>query len=154
MNGEEADNGFDPTRWLWGYEASKQRILHTMLRVKDIDASLRFYVDGLGMKVIDRIEIPERRAAATFLGFGGFSEGATLELASYLDGAGESYSHGTGYGHVAIGVLDIRTAMAKLEAAGAEVTLRPKRFFSGGPLVSFVKDPDGYSVELVQTRRD
>ena len=137
--------------WVWGADATRPRFLHTMIRVRDFDASLRFYVDGLGMKVLDRFEIEARRVTAFFIGFGGYEDGGCLELTHLWDV--DAYTHGTGYGHIAIGVPDLPGALAKLEAMGVEVTQRPVKYFADAPHLAFVKDPDGYSVELIQTRK-
>jgi lactoylglutathione lyase len=143
----------DPHLWIWGWKDEKPRLLHTMLRVKDFDASLRFYVDGLGMRVFDRYEIESRRASCMFIGFNDYAGGGLIELAQYWDAEGPP-THGSGYGHVAIGAPDITGMLAKLEAMGVEVTLRPRALIGAGPRVAFVKDPDGYAVELIETRSD
>lgn len=152
MTSETSMDEFDPRLWVWGANASKPRLLHSMVRVKDVDAAIHFYVNGLGMKVLGRFEIETRRSTGVFLGFGDYDAGGVLELAQKWDHEGP-YSHGSGYGHVAIGVPDMAATVAKLEAMGTEVTLRPKALIAGGPAVAFVKDPDGYEVELIQTRR-
>jgi lactoylglutathione lyase len=123
-----------------------------MIRVNDFDVALRFYVDGLGMKVLDRFDIESRRVTLLFIGYGGYAEGGLLELTRGWDADGP-YSHGTGYGHISIGVPDIAAMVAKLEAMGVEITSRPKALMAGGPSVAFVKDPDGYEIELIQTRQ-
>jgi lactoylglutathione lyase len=143
---------FNPRLWVWGTNASKPRVLHSMVRVKDFDAAMRFYVDGLGMEVLGRFDVATRRSTGVFLGFGDYDAGGVLELAHKWDHEGP-YTHGTGYGHIAIGVPDITATVAKLEGMGAEVTARPKELIAGGPAVAFVKDPDGYEVELIQTKR-
>ena len=145
-------DAFDPKLWVWGARDESPRFLHTMIRVKDFEASMRFYVDGLGMTVLDRFDVPVRRSTGVFLGFADYAAGGLLELAQNWDAEGP-YSHGTGYGHIAIGVPDIMAMVAKLEAMGSEITLRPKVLLAGGPHVAFAKDPDGYSVELIETRR-
>lgn len=153
MSSATSSDEFNPKLWVWGTEASKPRFLHTMIRVKDYDAAVRFYVDGLGMKQLgDRFDIETRRVTGVFLGFEDYAAGGCVELVQNWDAAGP-YSHGTGYGHISIGVPDIAAMVAKLEAMGREVTLRPTVLIAGGPRVAFVKDPDGYSLELIQTRR-
>lgn len=142
----------DPKLWVWGADASKPRLLHSMVRVKDVDAAIRFYVNGFGMKVLGRFEVETRRSTGVFLGFGDYDAGGVLELASKWDHEGP-YSHGSGYGHISIGVPDMTATVAKLESMGAEITVRPKPLIPGGPAVAFVKDPDGYEIELIQTRR-
>lgn len=152
MSATSADE-FNPKLWVWGTAASKPRVLHTMIRVKDFAAAMRFYVEGLGMKQMDPpFHVETRRATGVFLGFEDYAAGGCVELAQNWDATGP-YSHGTGYGHIAIGCPDIAGMVARLQAMGAEVTLRPTVLIAGGPHVAFVKDPDGYSVELIETRR-
>jgi lactoylglutathione lyase len=148
---ETAEHEFDT--WLWGKNDDKPRFLHAMIRVKDFDASLKFYIEGLGMKVLDRFDVERRRTTGMYIGFGEYKDGGMVELVHPWDDE-EVYSHGSGYGHhIAIGVPDVPAMVARLEAMGAEVTLRPQELIDGAPQVAFVKDPDGYSVELIQTRK-
>jgi lactoylglutathione lyase len=88
-----------------------------------------------------------------FVGFNDYTAGGIVELTRSWDFDG-AYSHGSGYGHISIGVPDIVAMIAKLETMGMEITMRPKPLIAGGPRVAFVKDPDGYAVELIQTHRD
>jgi lactoylglutathione lyase len=142
----------NPKLWNWGTNDSKPRFLHMMIRVADFDAALRFYVDGLGMKQLsDRFDVASRRVTAVYLGFESFDAGGCVELVKRWDDPGP-YTHGSGYGHIAIGAPDIEAMVAKLEAMGAEVSLRPTVLIDGAPRVAFVKDPDGYAVELIETR--
>ena len=139
--------------WCWGKDATKPRFLHAMIRVKDLDAAERFYIDGLGMKVLDRFDVESRRVSAIYIGFEGYAAGGVVELVSDWDAAGP-FVHPTGYlHHFAIGVPDVAAMVAKLEALGAEVSLRPTIMKPGAPAAAFVKDPDGYSIELIQTRQ-
>jgi lactoylglutathione lyase len=138
--------------WVWGDRASKPRFLHTMIRVKDFNKSLHFYVDGLGMKMLDRYEVEVRRTSAIFIGFDGYAAGGCVELVKPWDDKGP-HEHGNAYGHFAIGVPDVPAMLAKLQGMGVEVTVRPQVLIGDGPQVAFVKDPDGYDVELIQTRR-
>ena len=154
MTIENATDEFNPKLWNWGTENNKPRFLHAMIRVKDFDAAMRFYVDGLGMKPLgDRFDVPLRRVSAIYLGFDSYAAGGCVELVQRWDEPGP-YTHGTGYGHIAIGAPDIEGMVAKLESMGVEVTLRPTVLLPGAPAVAFVKDPDGYAVELIQTSRD
>lgn len=143
---------FDPKRVIRGPKDGRSRVLHTMLRVKDLDASLRFYVVGLGMKLLERVDIKSKNATVVFVGFNDHDVGRLLEL-TYYKGLDQAYTHGSGYGHVAVGVPDMAAALAGLEAIGVEISQRPAALALGVLLRSFVKDPDGYGVELVQTRR-
>ena len=126
------------------------RMLHTMLRVKDLDASLKFYVDTLGMKLIRKRDYPDGKFTLAFVGYGGEADTTVLELTH--NWGSDAYDLGSGYGHVAIGVDDIYASCAALEKAGARV-IRP-----AGPMkadasivIAFLEDPDGYKVELIQT---
>lgn len=143
---------FDPAQWVWGSDASAPRLLHTMIRVSDFEASQRFYIDLLGMKLLDRFDVASREVTALFLGFGDYAAGGVIELTRKWNASGP-HSHGSGYGHVAIGVPDVEATIARLEAAGVEVATAPVIPMPGGPMIAFVKDPDGYMIELVQTRR-
>ena len=93
--------------WAWGEDADRPRVLHSMIRVRDVDASLRFYCDGLGMTLLDRYDFEQGRFSILFLSYAGYRDGpAAIELTCNWD-QDEAYSHGSGYGHVAIGVLDV-----------------------------------------------
>jgi lactoylglutathione lyase len=154
MTVDATTKDFDAKHWIWGQHDTKPRFLHTMVRVQDIDAALKFYTEGFGMKVmLEKFDVPVRRVTAMFIGFGDFSDGGALELVKLWDAEGP-HTHGSGYGHISIGVPDVLATLDKLEALGAEVTLRPTKLLAGAPLVAFVKDLDGYSIELIQTRRD
>jgi lactoylglutathione lyase len=154
MTDGSATSEFNPKWWVWGTNDEKPRFLHTMIRVANYEAALRFYVDGLGMKQLgDRFDVELRRVSGVYLGFDDYAGGGGVELVTNWD-ATVPYTHGTGYGHIAIGVPDIEAMVARLEAMGAAVTLRPTRLLAGAPRVAFVKDPDGYAVELIQTRRN
>lgn len=153
MSSTAPSDDFDP-RWVWGTNDSKPRFLHAMIRVKDFDAALRFYTDGLGMKQLsNRFDVEARRVTAVYLGFEDFSAGGCLELVQRWD-VTEPYTHGTGAGHFCIGVPDMDAMVARLEGMGAQFTMRPTRLLEGAPLVAFFSDLDGYTVELIQTRRD
>jgi lactoylglutathione lyase len=152
MQEEAAAEDFNPAFWPWGKDAKQPRFLHTMIRVRDADASVRFYTEGLGMQLLDRFDFEGGRFSLIYLAFDGYEGGGALELTYNWDQA-EPYSHGAGYGHVAIGVPDIETAVIRLEAVGAEISTRPKKMIPGSPFIAFAKDPDGYQVELIQTNR-
>lgn len=141
---------FDPRRVVLGPNDGRPRIIHTMVRVQDLDASLRFYEGGLGMQVLDRFTLEAKRATAIFVGFDDHDAGAPLELTRYWDDEGP-YTHGSGYGHAAVGVSDAPEVFARLEAMGAQVIMRPGVLVPGGPCCAFVKDPDGYAIEIVET---
>lgn len=141
----------DPQMWRLGADETVPRLLHTMLRVSDFDASLRFYRDTLGMTVFERFDVPSRRASGMFLGFGD-PRSPMLELTQRWDA--EGYTHGDAYGHVAIGVADLVALCDRIAEAGCAVVESPAHVVESGPLVAFVKDPDGFVVELVQLQRD
>jgi lactoylglutathione lyase len=152
MDDRTATEQFNPAYWPWGTAATAPRFLHTMIRVRDVDASIRFYVEGLGMKLLDRYDFDSGRFSLVYLAFDGYEGGGAMELTYNWD-VKERYSHGSGYGHIAIGVPDIESAVARLEAVGAQVTVRPKKMVAGAPHLAMLKDPDGYTIELIQTRR-
>ncbi len=150
--GEATEQGaHNPDYWVWGEDEIKPRFLHTMIRVRDFQETLRFYVDTLGMKVLDKFDIESRRVTALFVGFDGYRESALLEITQKWDI--QEYTHGTGYGHVAIGIPDLPATVEKIREAGFEVTEEPKVLMTGGPMVAFVKDPDGFAVELIQIQK-
>src|SRR5690349_18180301 len=105
---------FDPSLWVWGDNADKPRFLHTMIRVKEFDASLRFYIDGLGMKVLDKFEVKVSRVTLMFLGFDGYAAGGCVELVHPWDDEGP-YTHAAGHTHISIGVPDVMAMLAKLQ---------------------------------------
>ncbi len=139
--------------WMWGKDADRPRILHSMIRVADLDRSLHFYCDVLGMKQLSRVDVEAGRFTIVFVNFSEDYESGAIELTHNWDRE-ESYTHGTGYGHVAIGVPDIHGACDRLRAAGVEITVEPKVMLPGAPALAFAKDPDGYAIELIQTARD
>jgi lactoylglutathione lyase len=153
MDSKAQPQDFNPRYWIAGTEAKVPRVLHTMLRVSDPKAALEFYVDLIGMKLIDVFEVEANRLTAYFLAFDETQVDGFLELA-YVEGADTPYSHGTGYGHVSIGAPDFASLVAKLEATGVEFVVKPMRLFPGGPQLTLVKDPDGYVVEFIQGHRD
>jgi lactoylglutathione lyase len=141
---------FDPRYWQWGTADPAPRLLHTMIRVRDMEVSLRFYVDGFGMTVFDRFDVPVRRVSGAYIGYGGFDRGGLLELTHKWD----DLDIVPGTTHFAIGVPDVAAAIASLERAGAKITMPPTILVAGGPAVAFIADPDGYPVELIQTNID
>jgi lactoylglutathione lyase len=152
MPGEAATTEFNPALWVWGSEDSAPRVLHTMIRVKEWEPALRFYIEGLGMKMLDRFTVEVRRTDLMFIGYGDYNQGGVIELVRIWDDASEP-THGTGYGHVAIGTPDVPGTVEKLAAMGAEILNPPAVLIPGGPQVAFVKDFNGYTVELIQTSR-
>ena len=131
------------------------RLLHTMLRVVNLDRSLQFYTELLGMRVMRREEYPEGRFTLVFVGYGAEATHAVLELTHNWDVA--SYEAGTAFGHVALEVDNLESASSQLKRAGATFLREP------GPMkhaptegrpdsIAFIADPDGHRIELVETR--
>lgn len=128
---------------------SGARLLHTMLRVYDLDKSIDFYTRLLGMKLLRRKDYPDGKFTLAFIGYGEESDTAVIELTHNWDH--EPYSIGTGYGHIALGLPDIYKACEQLAAAGAIVSRPPGPMKHGTTHIAFIEDPDGYKVELIQT---
>lgn len=129
--------------------AQGARILHTMIRVKDLDRSLDFYTRLLGMKLIRKSDYPGGRFTLAFVGFGDEESSAVIELTHNWDQA-EPYALGSGFGHVAIGVPDIYGACKKLEQEGVKIPRPPGPMKHGTTVIAFVEDPDGYKIELIE----
>ena len=127
------------------------RILHTMLRVGDLDRALAFYTQVLGMHELRRQDYPDGRFTLAFVGYGPESEGAVIELTYNWDTAG--YELGNGYGHVAIEVEDAYAACDEITRRGGVVTRDAGPMKHGTTVIAFVQDPDGYKIELIQRKR-
>ena len=130
-------------------DTSKYRMLHTMIRVKDLDKSLDFYTRVLGMKLLRKRDYPSGEFTLAFVGYGPEEETAVLEL-THNWGQQEPYDLGTGYGHIAIAVPNVHEACDRVRAAGGKVTREPGPMKHGGSEIAFIEDPDGYKVEFVQ----
>lgn len=130
---------------------SNGRILHTMLRVGDLDKSIAFYTDIIGMKLLRKNENTEYKYTLAFLGFGDNPHAAEIEL-TYNWGVSE-YEIGSAFGHIAIGVDDIYTTCDAIKAAGGNVTREPGPVKGGTTEIAFIKDPDGYMIELIQNKQ-
>jgi lactoylglutathione lyase len=128
---------------------SQARLLHTMLRVKDLDRSVDFYTKLLGMKELRRREVPDGKYTLAFVGYGDESETAVIELTYNWDQK-DGYDLGTGFGHLAVGLPDVYKACEDLKRAGAKITREAGPVKFGTTVIAFVEDPDGYKVELVQ----
>lgn len=123
------------------------RLLHTMLRVTDLDASLKFYCDVLGMRLLRRKDYPQGKFTLAFVGYGEETDSTVLELTHNWDVS--DYELGDAYGHIAVGVEDVYEACAEVEQRGGRV-VRPAGPMKGGTtVIAFVEDPDGYKIELV-----
>jgi len=125
------------------------RLLHTMIRVRDLDKSLDFYTRHLGMRLLRKTDYPSGEFTLAFVGYGDEADQAVIEL-THNWGQQEPYDLGTGFGHLAIGVPDIYGTCAQLEKEGVEVPRPPGPMKHGGSVIAFVKDPDGYLIELVE----
>ena len=126
------------------------RMLHTMLRVGDLESSLRFYTEVLGMRLLRRKDYPDGRFTLAFVGYGDEADHTVLELTHNWDTA--SYEIGTAFGHVALGVDDIYRTCETLRAKGAKIVREPGPMKHGGSEIAFIEDPDGYRIELIQLR--
>lgn len=126
------------------------RILHTMFRVGDLDRSLAFYTEVLGMRELRRHDYPDGRFTLAFVGYQSEAEGAVLELTHNWDTP--SYELGNGYGHVALEVDDAYAACAEIKARGGKVVREAGPMKHGTTVIAFVEDPDGYKIELIQKK--
>lgn len=148
---------FDQTQFETANTAGAQenwRLLHTMLRVSDLEKSIQFYANILGMRLMRREEYPEGRFSLAFIGYGNENDNSVLELTHNWDT--QQYVMGTAFGHVALEVADIYAASAKLKQAGVAF-LREPGPMTFGPSdgserdsIAFIADPDGYRIELIQ----
>lgn len=125
------------------------RILHTMIRVGDLDRSIKFYTEVLGMRELKRHDFPEGKFTIVYVGYGSMDDAATIEL-TYNYGV-ESYDHGTAFGHIAIAVPDAYAACEEIKRRGGVVVREAGPMKHGTTVIAFVNDPDGYKIELIQT---
>lgn len=125
------------------------RLLHTMLRVRHLDRSLAFYCDGLGMRMLRRLDFAAPRFSLVYLGYEDDRTDSCLELTLNWDQA-DDYSHGTGYGHIGIGVDDLGGTCERLRAAGFGIVREPGEMAGSGIHIAFATDPDDYRIELIQ----
>ena len=127
------------------------RLLHTMLRVGDLDRSIAFYTEVLGMRLLRRKDYPEGRFTLAFVSYQDESEGAAIELTHNWDT--EQYDLGNGYGHVALAVEDVYAACDRIREKGGKITREPGPMKHGSTILAFVEDPDGYKIELLGEKR-
>lgn len=126
------------------------RILHTMLRVSNLDRSLKFYSEVLGMKLLRRNDYPEGRFTLAFVGYGSEAENAVIELTHNWDT--DHYELGTGFGHIAVAVPNAAEACQKVAERGGKVTRPAGPMKHGSTVIAFVEDPDGYKIEFIETK--
>jgi lactoylglutathione lyase len=124
------------------------KLLHTMLRVGDLQRSINFYTQAMGMQLLRVTQRPDQQYDLAFVGFGGNPDHAEIEL-TYNYGV-SSYDLGTAYGHIALGVPDVAAACEKIRAAGGLITREPGLVKGGNIMIAFVQDPDGYKIELIE----
>ena len=126
------------------------RLLHTMLRVGDLQRSIAFYTNVMGMQLLRTTERPEQKYSLAFVGYGRNPDHAEIEL-THNHGVG-SYELGTAYGHIALEVPDAAAACAKIRANGGNVTREAGPVQGGTTVIAFVTDPDGYKIELIERK--
>jgi len=126
------------------------RILHTMLRVGNLERSIAFYRDVMGMQLLRTTDRPDQKYSLAFVGYGDEAHGAVLEL-TYNYGV-DRYDLGGGYGHIAIEVADAAAACAAVKAKGGAVTREAGPVKGGATVIAFVQDPDGYKIELIERK--
>ena len=127
------------------------RILHTMLRVGDLDRSIAFYTEVLGMRLLRRKDYPEGQFTLAFVSYQDESDGAAIELTYNWDTS--QYDLGNGYGHIALAVDDVYAACDRIREKGGKITREPGPMKHGSTILAFVEDPDGYKIELLGEKR-
>lgn len=130
-------------------DANRFRMLHTMIRVRDLERSLAFYTGKLGMEVLRKQDYPSGRFTLAFVGYGPEENHTVLELTHNWD-QDEDYAQGDAWGHIALGVPDIYGTCAQLEADGVRIPRPPGPMQHGKTVIAFIEDPDGYKIELIQ----
>lgn len=132
-------------------DTSKFRMLHTMIRVLDLDRSIDFYTRHLGMKVLRRTDYPEGKFTLAFVGYGDEASNTVIELTHNWD-QDLPYDLGTGFGHIAIAVPDIYATCERMEQDGVTITRAPGPMKHGTTVIAFIEDPDGYKIELIEKK--
>jgi lactoylglutathione lyase len=126
------------------------RLLHTMLRVGNLQRAIDFYTQAMGMTLLRTTDRPDQKYSLAFVGYGNNPEHAEIEL-TYNYGV-DSYELGTAYGHIALGMPDIYAACAAIKAKGGNITREPGPVKGGNTVIAFVTDPDGYKIELIERK--
>ncbi|HEX7388707.1 MAG TPA: lactoylglutathione lyase [Acidiphilium sp.] len=124
------------------------KYLHTMIRVNDLDESVNFYTSMLGMKELRRTDVPEGKYTLVFVGYGDEKSNTVLEL-TYNYGT-DRYDQGSAFGHLALGVPDIRATVEKLREGGVKIAREPGPVKFGTTMIAFIEDPNGYKIELIE----
>jgi lactoylglutathione lyase len=127
------------------------KFLHTMIRVKDLDQSINFYCDVLGMKLLRKKDYPSGRFTLAFVGYGDESENTVVELTYNWDT--HTYDLGNAFGHFALGVDDIYRTCDELRSRNVKIVREPGPMKHGGTEIAFIEDPNGYKIELIDLRR-
>ncbi len=131
--------------------AANYRMLHTMIRVKDLDKSLAFYTGPMGMQLLRKREVPEGKYTLAFVGYGDEKEHCAVELTYNWDQE-KPYDLGSGFGHLAVGVPDAKGVCDHVTKAGGKATRAPGPVKFGTTVIAFVEDPDGYKIELIERK--
>ncbi|SRR6266852_3373306 len=126
------------------------RLLHTMLRVNDLDESLRFYTDVLGMKLLRKKDYESGRFTLAFVGYSDEKSSAVLELTHNWDSRG--YTLGDAFGHIAVGTTEIHATCERIRAAGGKIVREPGPMKHGTTVIAFAEDPNGYRIEIIETK--
>ena len=127
------------------------QLLHTMLRVGDMQRSIDFYTKTIGMDLLRTTERPDQKYNLAFVGFGGGNRNGQAEIELTYNYGVSDYDLGTAYGHIALGVDDVAETCGRIRAAGGNITREPGPVKGGTTVIAFVEDPDGYKVELIET---
>ena len=127
------------------------QLLHTMLRVGDLQRSIDFYTNTIGMDLLRTTDRPDQKYTLAFVGFGGGNKNGEAELELTYNYGESEYDLGTAYGHIALGVDSVAETCERIRAAGGSVTREPGPVKGGTTVIAFVEDPDGYKVELIET---
>ncbi len=130
-------------------DTSKFQLLHTMIRVKDLDRSIDFYTRLLGMKLMRKNDYPSGKFTLAFVGYGDERDSTVIELTHNWDQEGP-YDLGSGFGHLAVGVPDIYGTCEQLGQEGVPIPRPPGPMKHGGSVIAFIEDPDGYKIELIE----
>ena len=127
------------------------QFLHTMLRVGDLQRSIDFYTETIGMELLRTTERPDQKYTLAFVGFGGGNKNGEAEIELTYNHGTSEYDLGTAYGHIALGVDSVAETCERIRAAGGNITREPGPVKGGNTVIAFVEDPDGYKVELIET---